>query len=137
MRAGLEWTGWVFAGGLAVLGWACSGRLPHPTYAPQPSSALTSVPIPPPPARVEAVPPSPGKGSVWVDGEWSYRRGRWAWILGRWVIPPPDTAFSPWVVVRGANGDVFHAPGTWRDKDGHPIDPPQALAVANAQAGPV
>jgi hypothetical protein len=95
------------------------------------------VPIPPPPARVEMVPPSPAKGAVWIDGEWSFRRGRWAWVLGRWVEPPPDRTFSPWVVVRNASGDVLHAPGIWRDKDGHPVDAPPALALATAQGGPV
>jgi len=138
MRMGSESIGWALAGSLAILGWACSGSLPHPTYVPQPTSALTSVPIPPPPARVEAIPPKPSaKGAVWVDGEWSYRRGRWAWVLGRWVVPPPDAAFSPWTVVRDADGDLFHAPGTWRDREGRAIDPPPALAVANAQGGPV
>jgi hypothetical protein len=134
MRTSLGWIGCAL---LAVVVSACSSSPPHPRYVAQPSAALTSVPIAPPPARVEAVPPSPAKGAVWIDGEWTYRRGRWAWILGRWVTPAPRTAFSPWAIVRDSKGDLFHAPGVWRDDSGLPIDPPSPLAFASAQAGPV
>ena len=116
---------------------ACSGSLPHPRYLAQPSSALTAVPMPPPPARVELVPPLPAKGAVWVDGEWVFRRGRWAWSLGQWVVPAPGTFFSPWTAVRSADGTLLLAPGVWRDANGEPIAPPQPLALATAQAGPV
>jgi hypothetical protein len=116
---------------------ACNGSLPHPPYVAQPSSALTAVPLPPPPARVEVVPPSPAKGAVWIDGEWVFRRGRWAWTLGEWVVPAPGTFFSPWTSVRTADGTLLHAPGVWRDAKGQPVASPPPLAVATAQAGPV
>jgi hypothetical protein len=45
--------------------------------------------------------------------------------------------FSPWTITRNANGDVLFAPGTWRDADGGAIEPPEALALAAVQAGPV
>jgi hypothetical protein len=120
-----------------VFALGCSSSPPHPRYVAQSSAELTVVPMGPPPARVEVVPRSPAKDAVWVDGEWTYRRGRWAWVLGRWVVPQPGTAFSPWTLVREANGDLFHAPGVWRDRNGHPIEPPPPLAFASAQAGPV
>jgi hypothetical protein len=124
--------------GLSSIGLlACGGALPHPTYVAQPSSALLPVPLPPPPARVELVPPSPKSGAVWVDGEWVYRHGRWAWSLGSWVVPPPDARFSPWTTVRSADGTLLHAPGVWRNGKGEPISPPPPLAVGSAQAGPV
>jgi hypothetical protein len=103
----------------------------------QPSSALVTVPLPPPPARVELVPPSPGHGAVWIDGEWTFRHGRWAWTLGQWVVSPPETFFSPWTEVRTADGTLLHAPGVWRDANGQPVAAPQTLAVATAQPGPV
>lgn len=116
---------------------ACVGALPHPKYVAQPSSALSAVPLPPPPARVELVPPSPRSDAVWVDGEWVFRRGRWAWSLGAWVAPPPETFFSASTTVRTADGTLLHAPGVWRNAKGDPVPPPPALAVATAQAGPV
>jgi hypothetical protein len=56
---------------------------------------------------------------------------------GRWVIEAPDTAFSPWVFVRGPDGTLWYAPGVWRDAKGNAIDAPTALAVATVQAGEV
>jgi hypothetical protein len=111
---------------------ACSGALPHPAYAPQPTEALVEVSRPPPPARVESVPARPDAKAVWLDGEWAWRRGRWAWLIGRWVDPPPGASFSLWAFVRGVDGSLYYAPGTWRDAKGQPIDPPPA-ALARAQ----
>jgi hypothetical protein len=116
---------------------ACAGSLPRPPYTPQPSSALSVVPIPPPPARVEEVPRAPVSGAVWIDGEWLYRRGRWAWVLGRWVTAPPGAFFSPWAVVRAPDGAIYFAPGAWRDKNGKAVAAPPSLAVASASAGAV
>jgi hypothetical protein len=123
--------------GISSIAWGCAGSLPHPPYAAQPSSALSLVPIAPPPPRVEQVPESPGHGAVWIDGEWIFRRGRWAWLLGRWVTAPTGAFFSAWVIVRAPDGALYLAPGTWRDKDGKAIDPPSPLAAATASAGPV
>jgi hypothetical protein len=138
MRIGLSGrAGSLSAAIVVVLASACSSSPPHPRYVAQSTEALLPVPIGPPPARVEAVPPPPAKGAVWVDGEWTFRRGRWAWVLGRWVIPAPGTAFSPWTIVRDSHGDLLHAPGIWRDARGRPTDPPPPLAFASAQPGPV
>jgi hypothetical protein len=118
----------------AVLLAACGGPLPHPAYVPQPTSALVEVSRPPPPARVEAVPARPSPKAVWLDGEWAWRRGRWAWLIGRWVEPLPEAAYSPWVFVRGLDGSLYYAPGTWRDAKGDPIDPPTALALGQVES---
>ncbi len=33
-------------------------------------------------------PPMPGPGFVWVDGYWSFMRGRYVWAPGYWTRPP-------------------------------------------------
>jgi hypothetical protein len=33
-----------------------------------------------PPARAEAIPPSPGPGYNWVPGHWAWRGVSWQWI---------------------------------------------------------
>jgi WXXGXW repeat (2 copies) len=111
--------------------------LPRPPYSAQPTSALVELRVPPPPARVEAVPALPKAGAVWIDGEWTLRRARWAWIPGRWVLPPEAETFSPWVVVRGKDGRLWQAPGTWRDAHGKAIDGPTPLAVAGVDSSQV
>jgi hypothetical protein len=122
--------------GLAAPG--CSLQIRHPAYVGQPQSALQEVDEPPPPARVELLPPVPSPQAVWVDGEWMWRRERWAWLPGRWVNPAPQTAFSPWVFVRGLDGRLWYAPGVWRDlAQGTPVDSPGALAIASVETGVV
>lgn len=112
---------------------ACSRTLAHPPYAPQPSTALVEVSASPPPGRIEVIPPRPGPRAVWIDGEWSWRRERWAWIEGRWVDPPAAAKFSPWVFVRGADGRMWYAPGAWRSENGGAIDPPPPLTSAHVE----
>jgi len=117
---------------------ACGGRFPRPPYSPQPTSALVVLSAPPPPARVENVPPRPDvSGVVWIDGEWTFRRGRWSWSPGHWVVPPPDQTFSPWVVVRGVDGQLWQAPGTWRDAKGNAVEAPTPIVVAVVDSGQV
>jgi hypothetical protein len=120
---------WFFA--VAALSCACcAGRVREPPYLAQPATALVEVTQPPPPGRVEAVPPSPRGDAVWVDGEWKWRRHKWAWQPGYWAVPPAKTRFSPWAFVRGLDGRLWVAPGSWRDAKGAAIAQPQALAVA-------
>jgi streptogramin lyase len=128
----------VFVTVAASLLTACGGHFPRPPYSAQPTSALVELRAPVPPARVEAVPARPARrGAVWIDGEWTERRGRWAWLAGRWVVPPPGETFSPWVVVRGPDGRLWHAPGTWRDAKGNAVDEPPPLAMASVESQPV
>jgi hypothetical protein len=116
---------------------ACGHRYPAPPYSPQPSSALTAVPTSPPPARAERVPPRPNGDAVWLDGEWAWRRRRWAWSPGRWIVPPPGFTYSPWTTVRGADGTLYFAQGTWRDAKGETVTAPKSLVTANVEAGAV
>lgn len=110
---------------------ACGApKLPAPPYVEQPTSALTEVPYPPPPARAEAVPPEPkDEGAVWLDGEWTWQTRRWAWKPGRWVKPPSGARFSPWTTVRDRTGTLYFAAGRWRDAKGAEISEPEPLAV--------
>ena len=125
----------------ALLG--CAGAsIPHPKYAPQPTSALVPITHEPPPARVENIPAPPvippGQvAAVWVDGEWTWQRRRWAWTPGRWVAPPAGATYSPWVTVRAPDGALYFAPAQWRDAKGAPIDPPKPLATATVESGAV
>jgi hypothetical protein len=58
-------------------------------------------------------------------------------LPGRWVEAPPDETFSPWVVVRRADGTLWMASGTWRDAKGNPVDEPAPLAVGVVDRGQV
>jgi hypothetical protein len=116
---------------------ACARKIPLPRFVPQPSSALVEVEAAAPPARVEILPNRPSRSAVWIDGEWTKRNGRWAWLRGRWVNLPPHASFSPSVFVRGSDGRMWYAPGTWRDDRGAPVEPPPVLAYASAESGPV
>jgi hypothetical protein len=113
---------------------ACAGRYPRPPLSAQTTSALTELTMPLPPGRVEEVPPRPSSNAVWIDGEWTLRRARWSWMPGRWVEPVAGETFSPWVVVRGADGRLWHAPGAWHDAQGATIDGPPALATATVES---
>jgi hypothetical protein len=103
---------------------ACSESLPAPPTGPIPSEAWIEVPYPPPPARVETVPPPPQGGSreVWLDGQWDWVGDAWRWAAGAWMTPPANAYFTPWQTVRGSDGRLFFAPAAWRGKDGRPLD---------------
>jgi hypothetical protein len=116
---------------------ACGEHLPRPTYVPQQTEALASVQYPPPPARVEFVPPQPMTGAVWIDGEWVWRGKKWAWNVGRWVNPPRSARYAPWALVVDREGTFFYAPGGWRDEEGHPEPDPPALSEARLSPGEI
>lgn len=67
-----------------------------------------------------------------MDGEWILRHDRWYWRLGRWVKSPAGATYSPWVLVRAADGTPFYAPSVWRDRQGAVTAEPPALAFATA-----
>jgi hypothetical protein len=122
---------------MALVLQGCGSDLPHPKYTRQPTSALEEVSFPAPPARVEFVPPSPAHGAVWIRGEWSWQGRRWAWKPGVWVIPPEGAAYARWVSVRGNDGRLFYAPGTWRNVSGQEVAAPEPLKAAPSRAGVV
>ncbi|HSY20645.1 MAG TPA: YXWGXW repeat-containing protein [Polyangiaceae bacterium] len=124
------------AAALAVVA-ACAGSLPRPAYVAQTTDALAPVPYPPPPARVETVPAEPRPGAVWIDGEWVWQGRLFAWRRGRWVMPPEGARFAPWTTVRGEDGTVYFAGGTWRDARNQLVPDPPALAVAKSTGGAI
>jgi hypothetical protein len=122
---------WLFLAWIFLAG--CSGTLPHPRYLPQPASALVEVTAPAPPGRIEEIPPRPSRAALWVDGEWSRRRERWAWLPGAWVEVPAGWKFAPWVFVRGPDGRLWYAPSTWHDAAGAVRPEPKPLALARVE----
>jgi hypothetical protein len=120
-----------------VLATGCGGSLPAPKLAEHPSSAYQPVPFPAPPARPEFVPRIDDPQAVWIDGEWRWRGIRWGWIYGRWVRPPKGAAWAPSSWRRTRSGELYVAPGTWRDAKGRPLPHPRALRLAGADEGDV
>lgn len=112
----------------------CGAGRPRPGVVDQPQAAFVPVPHPPPPGRVEFVPDSPREGAVWVAGEWTYRFRRWSWVHGGWVLPPAGAAgHAPWTLKRDARGELWFAPGAWRDPRGGVVDAPEVLATGRAR----
>ncbi len=101
---------------------ACSGSLPRPPTGPVPPDAMTEVPFPPPPARVETVPPRKKDGDVWIDGQWDWDGKAWKWLEGSWTTPPANAYFTRWATERRSDGRLFFARATWRARDGRPLD---------------
>ena len=117
---------------------ACgASRLPAPPYVAHPTEALQQVAYPPPPARVEFVPPSPKSGAVWLDGEWTWQTDRWAWKRGRWVVPPANARYSPWTSSRDRTGTLYVAEGKWRDDRLKELPEPAPLAAGSTRGGAV
>jgi len=111
--------------------WAvgCGGSvLPLPTIGPHYGEEPVIIPYPPPPARVEVVPPKPPepKRAVWVDGEWQWKGRRWIWQGGQWQEPIADGYYAPAATLRLADGTLAYFPGTW--KWGKPPKPNMASA---------
>jgi hypothetical protein len=113
---------------------SCGHALPRPPWTRHATSAFAEVPFPPPPGRVEFIPPQPRPEAVWIDGEWTWEPigQRWAWKYGRWVVSPSGARYARWAVVRASDGTLFFAPGVWLDAKGREVEPPPVLALARA-----
>jgi hypothetical protein len=115
----------------------CGATLPTPPPGTHPrTSHYVEVPYPPPPARVEMLPPQPRDDAVWVDGEWLWHGRRWNWEPGGGVVPPPGATFAPWVATRVSTGALLWLPGAWYDAQGHDLPHPPVLAPAGGAAAP-
>ncbi len=120
-----------------MMGGCASPELPAPARAAQRPELFEAVPYPPPPARVELVPDSPGPRAVWIDGEWLWNGRRWAWKEGSWVVPPPAYRFARWAVVFRSDGTVLYAQGVWRNPAGKFVDELPPSDVGRAREGSV
>ena len=107
---------------LCALLTACHGSLPAPPSGPVPPDALLEIPYPPPPARVQTVPPPKQATDVWIDGQWTWSGKEWKWGEGAWVTPPPNAYFTGWKVVLREDGRFLFAAAAWRAMDGRPLD---------------
>jgi hypothetical protein len=101
---------------------ACSSGIARPPTGPTPPGSMVEVPYPPPPARVEDIPPNDDVTKVWVDGQWVWQTRRWKWQAGAWVTPPKDAYFTRWETTRKADGKLFFSRAMWRDASGRPLD---------------
>jgi len=95
--------------GLASLG--CGARHPEAPHGAHPPNDGVPVPYPPPPAKVEEVPPQPGASCVWTDGYWEFT-DRWEWQPGEWVVPEAHCRLAP-VELRRQGGQLWHARPRW------------------------
>ena len=105
---------------------------------PDVAAAPQLVDVPPPPAKVERIPPDPGKPCAWFDGRWEWVGEAWEWTAGGWVVPPPGchfaTAESGWAA--GTDRSLlFYVPGRWYpDEGGKPCPEPRACGATTTEA---
>ena len=113
----------------ALLTAACGGALRTvPTGTRGAAASPTVVESPPPPARVETVPPDPGEPCAWLDGRWEWTGRTWEWAPGAWVVAEHECRYAPpeatWVAA-GERGLLFYLPGRWYRGDGRPCPEPR------------
>jgi hypothetical protein len=66
------------------------GRLyGYPTERHYRVARVQGPPPPPPPISETIATPPPAANAVWLPGYWAYDGRGYAWIPGRWEIPPP------------------------------------------------
>ena len=110
--------GLVFTAGLlaaADAGFPAIPDAPTVPVAPMlPDSAMVKEPLQPQVSQ-EIIEERPSTQHVWVSGHWRWQDGRYAWIAGRWDLPP--RANVAWVEPRWekkGNGYVL-AGGYWQE----------------------
>jgi hypothetical protein len=103
---------------------ACSKPIPTPPTGPAVREPGVEVPYPPPPGRVEVIPPAKRTDEVWVNGQWDWDGETWSWIEGSWRVPPQGSHFTPWSAVRKNDGRLMFRSAAWRTADGQRIADP-------------
>lgn len=85
--------GFLLAGAALAAGALLSGCV----VAPVPMAADTGIyaPMAPPPPYVEAVPPLPYAGAIWINGYWNWSGHRHVWVPGRYERPRPGMHWEP------------------------------------------
>jgi len=107
-------TGLVLALTLPLAG-ACAPTTPTPALASHSLDNPITVPYPPPTPRVEELGERPSETAVWVDGQWRFTGGGYAWSPGAWVEPRPGWAYAPPTLVRLRNGELVYYEGQWKE----------------------
>lgn len=133
---GLVMTMAVAAGlGAAEAGFPAIPDAPTVPIAPTlPDAAIVREPMQPA-ASQEIIEERPSSQHVWVSGHWRWQDGRYAWIAGRWDLPP--RANLSWVEPRWerkGSGYVL-AGGYWQDSGPGP-QPVVSSVPATAQGVP-
>lgn len=108
----------------ATIGLAgCGSSLPGPRLGPHANDPPTLVPFPPPPVRVDVVPPPPSNATdlVWIDGQWTWSVSRWVWVRGYWTEQRPDQHYAMPVFYRNPNDELLWFEGTFIDAKGDPV----------------
>lgn len=54
----------------------------------QPVADSLRMALPPPPPRTEIKIASPATNHVWKPGHWAPVKGKWQWVAGEWGVPP-------------------------------------------------
>lgn len=90
---------------------SCGGKRAEAPRGAHPANDAQVVPYPPPPAKVEELPPQPSPRCVWVDGYWDFS-SRWEWQAGEWVVPDPKCRLAP-VEQRRQGGQLWYARPRW------------------------
>jgi hypothetical protein len=77
-------------------------------------AAEVVIKVGPPAPIVETRPVAPGPNYVWIDGYHNYVNGAYAWVPGRWDVPPRPHA--RWVAHRWVHrhGGYVLVEGHWR-----------------------
>lgn len=96
---------------IVLLAVACGAQHAEAPRGAHPQHDAVVVPYPPPPAKVEEVPPQPNAACVWTDGYWEFT-DRWEWQVGEWVVPQPHCRLAP-VELRRDGGQLWHARPRW------------------------
>lgn len=104
---------------------ACAPQTPGPPVAPHTGEPPVPVPYPPPTPRVQEIGQRPSETAVYVDGQWRWDGGGYAWLNGAWVEPRPGWAYAPPTLVRLRNGELLYYEGKWRQQSS-PDDPPDS-----------
>ena len=110
---------------------SCQPSLPTPPTGDHSGDEPMAVPYPPPPARVEMVPPQPHEGALWQDGHWQWNGDTYTWSDGRWLDSPAGATYAPPMTTRRADGQLLYYPGSW-----HGGTPTAADAAADANYSP-
>jgi hypothetical protein len=123
---------------------ACSSRTRLAPEAPLPDAIDPSdyagslvVPYPPPPAKVETMPPAPtNPACVYLDGQWTFGSRDWQWVAGAWVIAPGGCAFVRqrlfWLALGSEGSELRFRPGRWVQTSNNALDCPVATACPGA-----
>ncbi len=105
-----------------LLPWLLLGCSRAPQTVRPVAADFQDVPYPPPPAQVEETTEAlPGRPECrWLDGNYEWRRRKWQWLPGQWIVPVDGCNYVPAVVQWGSgpNALLYYTPPRWYRADG-------------------